>query len=132
MSKFHSLYMADEVAKHPLIKDESQFFGLWQKTIYIPTGSQVESFSNFYNENDAKRFKELIECPEKELAQYTKDLTEIECTPGANFRLDLCISQDCQFVAMQLNHVGKETMTHITPIRYFEGDIAKEVERCFK
>lgn len=131
MSKFFALNMAREVAKHPSIKQRHYLFGLIHSTVYVPTNSAVESYSNYYNEADARLFKNLIESPSDQLQANVESLTKVECTPGANFRLDLCISHDGQFVAMQLNHVVNEVVTHITPIRYFEGKDAETVDNTF-
>lgn len=131
MSKFFALNMAREVAKHPSIHQREYLFGLFRSTVYVPTNSAVESYSNYYSEEDARLFKNLIECKSEKLQESVDSLAKVECSPGSNFRLDLCISHDGQFVAMQLNHVDNEVVTHITPIRYFEGKEAETVDNTF-
>jgi len=131
MSKFFALDMAHEVSKHPQIKSTSGIFGHFKTVIYVPTESKMESYSNYYKESDARLLKNLIECPDEEIEQKISALSETDSINEANFRLDLCISQDAQFVAMQLNHVADGVITHITPIRYFVGQMAQRVEEIF-
>ena len=59
------------------------------------------------------------------------EMLKFMCNDNSLFRLDLCISHDCHFIAMQLNHVNGDEITHITPIRYFEGNDALAVNEIF-
>ena len=131
MSKFYAIKMAEEVASHPNILKESFFFGLFHHVKYKPTGSKIESFSNFYKDTDAQLFKNLIESKEGQLESNVASLKEAYCTDDSSFRLDICVSKDGQFIAMQLNHIADDTLTHITPIRYFEGTEAITVDKIF-
>ena len=131
MSKFYNLDMAKEVALHPQIVEASHFFGLLKDIVYAPTSSQVESYSNFYNDNDAQLFKLLIDSPTSKLEESLKPLETVETTDDGRYRLDLCISHDGQFIAMQLNRIAKDVTTHITPIRYFVGKDAERVDQIF-
>lgn len=131
MSKFYELAMSKEVSKHPSIKETHGFLGCFKRAIYSPTSSIVESFSNYYKECDAKLIKKLIDGKDDEIDRNLEALSGIDCTKDASFRLDLCISHDSQFIAMQLNHEANGTLTHITPIRYFEGAMAQKVEDIF-
>ncbi len=131
MAKFYALEMAKEVAHHPLIKKTKGIFGMFSRVIYTPTSSAMESYSNYYNETTAKQFQTLIDSKDEDLTKSLSPLINTQCEDSANFRLDLCISHDCRFIAMQLNHVADGIITHITPIRYFEGDQAKMIEDIF-
>jgi len=131
MSNFTTLPMAKEVAKHPSLSQSRGFLGYFKHTFYAPTGSMLQSYSNYYKESDARLFKQLIETPSEKLLQYVPSLQEVDDSDESNFRLDICVSQDGQFMAMQLNHVDGEAITHITPIRYFEGKEALTVDSIF-
>ena len=123
--------MAREVAKHPLIADQEHLFGLIHNVVYKPTDSKIESYSNYYTEEDARLFKNLIEGKDGNLQEELNPLEKVMCNEESLFRLDLCISHDCHFIAMQLNHVNGKEITHITPIRYFEGNDALAVNEIF-
>lgn len=128
MSKFFALEMASEVAKHPKLTISHGLLGLFKKATYKPTGSVVESYSNCYKLDDALQIRDLINADDKEFEQKLTTIGKIDCDPKANFHLDLCISHDCRFVAMQLNHVADDEVMHITPIRYIEGKMAEKFE----
>ena len=131
MSRFYTLKMAREVAEHPMIADQEHLFGLIHNVVYKPTSSKIESYSNYYAEEDARLFKNLIEGKDDNLKNELDPLAKVMCSDSSLFRLDLCVSHDCQFIAMQLNHVNGEEITHITPIRYFEGNDALAVNEIF-
>ena len=131
MSRFFALKMAEEVANHPMIAKENHLFGLLHDVVYKPTESKMESFSNYYKESDAQLFKNLIECKSDQLESTVNSLKDAYCTDDSSFRLDLCVSKDGQFIAMQLNHIANDVTTHITPIRYFVGKEALQVDKIF-
>ena len=131
MSRFYALKMAQEVAQLPMIAEKQHLFGLIHNVVYSPTSSKMESYSNYYKEEDAQLFKNLIESNSSELATKLNPLEKVECNTDSKFRLDLCVSHDSKFVAMQLNHVSESGVTHITPIRYFEGAEAEAVTDIF-
>ena len=131
MSKFYALKMAQEVANHPMIAEHAHLFGLIHNVVYKPTDSKMESYSNYYTEEDARLFKNLIESKDADLKVSLNPLEKVMCNSESMFRLDLCISHDSRFIAMQLNHVNGKDITHITPIRYFEGEEALAVNEIF-
>lgn len=131
MSKFFALEMSHEVSKHPKLNVTKGFLGFFRKVIYTPTDSPVESYSNFYAKQDAERIRDLINCSDEKAQSQVDTFKTIETQPDSSFRLDLCVSDDAHFIAMQLNHVANGVMTHITPIRYFEGALAQQIENIF-
>jgi len=131
MSKFFALEMAHEVANHPQLIKKTGFFGWHQKVVYRPTDSPVESYSNYYSMEDAEKVRDLINSTDMCFDSKLGSCTELPLQDNSTFRLDLCISHDSQFIAMQLNHVSDGSITHITPIRYFEGKQAQMVDDIF-
>ena len=131
MSKFNKLDMAKEVAKHPQIVLKNHFFGLFSNTVYAPTSSEVESYSNYYQDKDALLFRNLIDASASDLEQNLKPLEDVETKEDGKYRLDLCVSHDGQFIAMQLNEVVNDVAKHLTPVRYFIGEEAQKVDQIF-
>jgi len=131
MSKFSALEMSKEVAKHPMISKSHGIFGHFQHAIYKPTDSQVESYSNYYSKSDAEQIRDFINSSDQVLDEEIAAFPQMSSDTNSAFRLDLCISHDCQFLAMQLNHVSETGIIHITPIRFFEGAQAQKVEDLF-
>ena len=131
MSNFNKLAMAKEVSKHPQIVIKNHFFGLIGNTVYAPTSSEVESYSNYYEDKDAALFRNLIDASASDLEQNLKPLENVETIEEGKYRLDLCVSHDGQFIAMQLNEVENDNTRHITPVRYFMGEEAMKVDQIF-
>jgi len=131
MSKFFALEMAHEVARHPQLVTCNGFLGWGQKVVYRPTESPVESYSNYYSMEDAEKVRDLINCTDPSFDTQLGSCHDLPLKEFSTFRLDLCISHDSQFIAMQLNHVAEGKITHITPIRYFEGSQAEKVDDIF-
>ena len=131
MSKFNKLDMAKEVAKHPQIVLKNHFFGLFGNTVYAPTSSEVESYSNYYEDKEAFLFRNLIDASASDLEQNLKPLEDVETKEDGKYRLDLCVSHDGQFIAMQLNEVVNDVAKHLTPVRYFIGEEAQKVDQIF-
>lgn len=125
MSKFYALEMAAQVAKHPHIAEKKGLLGLWTSVVYQPTGSKVGSYCNIYDEASAASIKQIMQCPDNELDSMISQMKEWQCCDKGNYRLELCISGDAQFIAMHLtNSDGRE----ILPIRYFEGKKAALID----
>jgi len=132
MAKFFALEMANEVSQHPHISVNKYLFGWLYNVVYSPTDSEVESYSNYYEQDIASKFRNLINSKEEEFDQYLQPLINTQCLEIGAFRVDLCISHDAKFIAIQLNHIADGVMTHITPIRYFEGEQAQMVQEIFE
>ncbi len=129
MSKFLALNMANEVAKNPQVSLEKTVFGLHTSAKYQPTHSTIDSFSNFYGVTGRDILERILES--KNVDDAVASVEEIECVEDGKYRLDLCISRDHQFVAMQLNEVTDTAERHLSPIRYYEGKEAEKIENLF-
>lgn len=125
MSKFYALKMAAQVATHPHINEKKGLLGLGHKVVYQPTGSKVASYCNHYDEKNATHIRQLMQCPENELESIISQMDEWHCCEKGNYLLELCISDDAQFIAMRLTQAdGSEVL----PIRYFEGKKASMID----
>lgn len=129
MSKFLALNMANEVAKNPQVSLEKSVFGLHTSAKYQPTHSKIDSFSNFYDTTGRDLFERILES--KDVEDAVKNTEEIECVEDGKYRLDICMSRDHQFVAMQLNEITDNAEKHLSPIRYYEGEDAEKIENLF-
>ena len=131
MSKFFNLNMANEVAQNPHVVIRHHLFGMLTSVLYGPTQSPIESYSNYYGKEQGEFFLQLINSSEGHLTDAIGSAHDIEAQPQGGYRLDLCLSSDHRFIALQLNEVQGETPHPLTPIRYFEGDQAEMVESLF-
>ncbi len=129
MSKFLALNMANEVAKNPQVSLEKSVFGLHTSAQYQPTHSKIDSFSNFYGTTGRDILERILDS--KNVDDAIESVNEIECDESGKYRLDLCISRDHKFIAMQLNEVTDSAEKHLSPIRYYEGEDAEKIENLF-
>lgn len=125
MSNFYALKMATRVALHPHIAEKTSFFGIMNSVLYTPTSSKVESYSNYYAEQEGKLLKDFLLSPADRLDDALLRLPEVNTSADGSYRLDLCISHDHQFLAMSLSSSEGQTLTDI---RFFEGKDAQAIQ----
>ena len=131
MSRFFSVEMASAVSKHPHVSIKKSLFGLFAKAYYNVTKSQIGSYENSYSRETGERIKPLFSIGDKEVIGCTKDIGLLHQQPNGNYRLDICISRDRQFIALQLFHFENLMYRPVTDVRYFEGEQAEAIEKLF-
>lgn len=99
-----------------------------KEIVYLPTGSVTKERTVFF---DLKYLGKLADMIEQE---QLNGETDIKSSGSGNVRLDVMISQDNKFAAVQLYQFVPYTYTPVTSVRYFTGDDAVAVsaflERC--
>lgn len=127
MSIFKSLEMASAVSTSPNISIKKSWFST--KVIYTPTASTVKSMMLEYSPLEGQKVEQLLGMPLEQMAaeieQNGKPLTGV----NGNFRLDVCLSQDHQFCALQLSRFINYSYQPLFPPRIYEG---KDVEHFAK
>ena len=131
MSRFFSVFMASAVSKHPHVSIKKSLFGLFAKSYYNVTKSQIGSYENSYSRETGERIKPLFSIGDKYVIGCTKDIGLLHQQPNGNYRLDICISRDRQFIALQLFHFENLMYRPVTDVRYFEGEQAEAIEKLF-
>lgn len=131
MSLFFSVEMASAVSKHPHVSIKKSLFGLFAKAYYNVTKSQIGSYENSYSRETGERIKPLFSIGDKYVIGCTKDIGLLHQQPNGNYRLDICISRDRQFIALQLFHFENLMYRPVTDVRYFEGEQAEAIEKLF-
>ena len=91
-----------------------------KEVVYLPTGSVTKERSVFFDL--------------KYLGKLTDGETEIKSSGSGNVRMDVMISQDNKFAAVQLYQFVPYTYTPVTSVRYYTGSDAVAVstflEKC--
>ena len=99
-----------------------------QEVVYLPTGSVTKERSVFF---DLKYLGKLTDMIENE---QLNGETEIKSSGSGNVRMDVMISQDNKFAAVQLYQFVPYTYTPVTSVRYYTGSDAVAVstflEKC--
>ena len=92
-----------------------------KEVVYLPTGSVTKERSVFFDLKYLGKLTDMIE-------------TEIKSSGSGNVRMDVMISQDNKFAAVQLYQFVPYTYTPVTSVRYYTGSDAVAVstflEKC--
>lgn len=92
-----------------------------KELVYVPTGSTASQRSLFYDLQHLTVLKNLIE-------QNKMDAeTAVKSEGSGNVRLDVLMSKDGKFAALQLFQYVPYTYTAVTPVKYFSGEEAASV-----
>lgn len=123
MSSFKSLEMAATVSAHPHIKVKKSFFGT--KVIYEPTQSSVKAIIQEYTIEEGKKVERLLQMPLDKMADEIAQKGKPAYANIGHFRLELCLSDDHQFCALQLFRYADFHYNPVMEPLFFEG---KDVE----
>lgn len=125
MSKFNTIEISNLVALHPKV-DVKRFFGLFERVTYQPTHSVIGSYRNYYTKEEADLFQQIAEEEDPELCLKTAQ--EVHTSASGNYRVDLCISEDCQFAAFQVFELQRGEYAPYSKLRFLEGESARVFE----
>lgn len=123
--------MAKTVSHHSHVSIKKSFFGLCSTAYYTSTNSKIESFENQYSRETGDKIRPLFSLSDDKIIEQTKIIQSLKQQPNGNYRLDICISRDHKFLAMQLYHFENLMYRPVTEVRYFEGETAEAIETLF-
>lgn len=92
-----------------------------KEIVYLPTGSVTKESSIFFDLKYLNRLTDMIE--HKQLSNET----DIKSDVSGNVRMDVMISQDNKFAAVQLFQFVPYTYNPVTSISYFTGNEAAAI-----
>lgn len=99
-------------------------FRLFWKTkemVYLPTGSVARQQSFFFDLKHMEKLKEMIEQGKPECD------SQVKSEASGNVRMDVMLSKDNKFAAIQLFQFVPYTYMPVTSVRYFTGTEAATV-----
>lgn len=127
MASINNLEMAETIANNSNIKISKGFLGIGSKATYTPTNSKLNAVINYYSAEDAQAFVKLINAAETEVASLAKKVTPPSKLSISNYRLEACVADDKQFVAIQVLSYADFRNTPICDLKYFEGEAAQAI-----
>lgn len=127
MASINNLEMAETIANNSNIKISKGFLGIGSKATYTPTNSKLNAVINYYSAEDAQAFVKLINTAEPEVASQAKKLTSPTKLSISNYRLEACVTDDQQFVAIQVLSYADFRNTPICDLKYFKGEAAQAI-----
>ena len=130
MSKINHLEIGAEVMALDVIEVKKLFLGMSTKLIYKPTNSTVKVKTNEYTVEDGKRLEKILNT-EPENIEATIQNFPVSNIGMGNVKLDACISDDCQFVAVQLLSFKDFNYQPISGVKVYTGKAAKAIAKLF-
>ena len=127
MASINNLEMAETIANNSNIKISKGFLGIGSKATYTPTNSKLNAVINYYSAEDAQAYVKLINAAETEIASLAKKVTPPAKLSISNYRLEACVTDDKQFVAIQVLSYADFRNTPICDVKYFEGEAAQAI-----
>lgn len=126
MAKFSTIEISSLVSLHPKV-EFYRFFRLFERVFYMPTRSSIESYRNYYNVREAELLLQIADgvdpCSTLDSAE------KMPVSPNGNYRLDFCLSEDCQFAAFQVFERHSDEFVPYSKLCFLEGSQAKALEK---
>lgn len=129
MPSIKDLEMAAAVSANHHIEIQKSLFGLSQKAVYVPTQSPVKAIVNEYAPADGERLERLLDLPLDKLATTLASKGAPKPVPIGHFRLEACLSDDCQFCALQLLRFVDFKYSPAFESRFYEGKDAETIAK---
>lgn len=92
-----------------------------KEVVYLPTGSVTKERSVFFDLKHIGKLKDMIENHQLSMNEGVKS------EGSGNVRMDVMLSQDNKFAAVQLFQFVPYTYTPVTSVYYFTGNDAADV-----
>ena len=129
MSSIKSLDMAAAVSAYNNVTIKRSLFST--KAIYTPTGSTVKAMVLEYSPLEGERVQRLLEMPLDKMAVAIEQKGKPLAGVNGNFRLEVCLSDDRQFCALQLFRFADFSYRPLFEPRFFEGETVEYIAKLF-
>ena len=123
MSSIKNLEMAAALSTYQHIEIKKSLFST--KAIYTPTQSQARAIILEFTPSEGERVERLLRMPLDKMAADIQQKGKPKTGVNGHFRLELCMSDDHQFCALQLFRFGDLQYMPVFDPRFYEG---KDVE----
>lgn len=88
-----------------------------KQLVYLPTGSVATERSLFFDLKYLNRLTDMLD-------DLSAEVSEVKSGTSGNVRMDVMITRDSKFVAVQLFQFVPYTYTPVTKVKYFTGNEA--------
>ena len=127
MASIKNLEMAAALSTYKNITIKKSLFTT--KAVYEPTQSTVKPIVLEYTPTSGEYLAHLLSLPLAKMAEQIKQKGKPATAPIGHFHLEVCLSDDHQFCALQLFRFMDFSYTSVFEPRFYEG---KEVESIVK
>lgn len=115
--------MATALSAYPHIEIKKSLFST--KAIYTPTQSPAKAVILEYTPTEGERVARLLDMPLDKMAADIQQKGKPVASAYGNFRLELCLSKDHQFCALQLFRFGDFQYKPVFAPRFYKGKDVK-------
>lgn len=132
MAKIKNLGMAEHLLANPHISARKAFFGLVTNYIYNPTGGKIKVVQKNYNPGNGDSIKRMLNLGVDGLKKGLKNKGLPEPIGIGNMQLNICYTQDFNFLAMQMEQFVDYMYKPTTDIVIAEGEDAQQILTAIK
>ena len=130
MAKISSMKMGEAVASHPNISVKTSLFGLKKDFVYTPTGNKLKGYELNIKGDGCRIAHNLMTAKTaQDLDTMIEKWERLIGNPNGNERLDIALSADKQFVALQHFRYENYLFVELGEPRFFEGEDAFKVTK---
>lgn len=115
-------------AYHRIIIKKSWFS---TKAFYTPTGSPVNAMVLEYSPSEGKRLERLLDMSADAMWAEIQKNGKPATGANGNYRMEVCLSEDHQFCALQLFRFVDFSYSPLFAPRFFEGKDVENIAKLF-
>ena len=130
MANINKLQMGKTVCADERIAVSKALLGLRTRVTYLPTNSNVDVKTLEYSAADGDKLKAVLTGNRGELGKAVAGFRP-QPTVNGNYLVELCLSADRAFVAVQLLRIAQMSYEPVSDVLMFEGDEARTVSQLF-
>ena len=127
MSSIKNLDMAAAVSAYKNITIKKSLFST--KAIYTPTGSTVKAMVLEYSPSEGEKVQRLLDMPLDKMTADIEQKGKPKTGVNGNFRLEVCLSDDHQFCALQLFRFADLCYSSLYEPRFYEGTDVENITK---
>lgn len=127
MSSIKNLDMAAAVSAYKNITIKKSLFST--KAIYTPTGSTIKAMVLEYSPSEGEKVKRLLDMPLDKMTADIEQKGKPKTGVNGNFRLEVCLSDDHQFCALQLFRFADLCYSSLYEPRFYEGTDVENITK---
>lgn len=129
MPSFKSLEMAGAVSSRDHIIIKKSLFST--RVVYAPTQSRVKAMILEYQPTEGERLERCLDMPIDRMVDEIQHKGKPAAGSIGNYHLEVCLSDDHQFCALQLFRFLELTNRPVTEPLFYEGEDAVKVAQLF-
>ena len=130
MANIMNLQMWNSICNDLRIKISKSFWGMRTKAVYKKTGSEIKAMTLEFSPSDGEHLKSILNTPNDEMEKTIGDYRPKPIVNG-NYMIEICISEDREFIALQLFQFNRLNYEPVSHLLLLEGKDAKIIGKMF-